>query len=98
MFQKKILCIYYANYFLFPVYRHSLSFFFHNTKVKCVFLHILKRDANGEIVLDIPALPFEEAKEYWEPACERIKEELYRILSEKSMISPYYFESEVFPT
>lgn len=44
-------------------------------------LHILRREENGEIVLDIPALPFEEAKEYWEPACERIKTELYELLS-----------------
>ena len=45
-------------------------------------LHILRRDENGEIVLDIPALTFEEAKEHWEPACERIKKELYELLSE----------------
>ena len=44
-------------------------------------LNILKREASGEIVLDIPALPFEEAKEYWEPVCETIKKELYKLLS-----------------
>ena len=44
-------------------------------------LHILRREKNGEVVLDIPALPFEEAKKYWEPACERIKTELYELLS-----------------
>lgn len=44
-------------------------------------LYILRRDVTGKIALDIPALPFDEAKEYWEPACERIKEELYELLA-----------------
>ncbi len=49
-------------------------------------LSILRREESGEIVLDIPALPFEEAKKYWEPACERIKKELYKLLSEEIKI------------
>lgn len=49
-------------------------------------LHILRRNKNGEIELDIPALTFEESKKYWEPACEQIKKELYSLLSEELKI------------
>lgn len=68
-------------------------------------LHILRREESGEIVLDIPAFPFEEAKEYWEPACERIKEDLYGLLSEeltalwrnrKNRVPKYVDEAEFF--
>ncbi len=45
-------------------------------------LHILKRDADGEIRLDIPALPYTEAMNYWNPACEEIKKELFALLSD----------------
>ena len=44
-------------------------------------LCILKRDSDGEIRLDIPALPFTEVTEYWNPACENIKQELFDLLS-----------------
>jgi len=46
-------------------------------------LGILRRDADGELRLDIPALTFEEESEYWNPACEQIKKELWEILSEE---------------
>lgn len=45
-------------------------------------LSILKRDADGEIRLDIPALPFTEATEYWNPACKAIGKELFDLLSD----------------
>ena len=45
-------------------------------------LCILKRGADGEIKLDIPALPFTEVTEYWNPACEAIKKELFDLLSD----------------
>lgn len=44
-------------------------------------LNILRRDADGELRLDIPALTFEEEKNYWNPACIKIKAELYELLS-----------------
>ena len=44
-------------------------------------LCILKRDPDGEIRLDIPALPFAEVTEYWNPACEKVKQELFDLLS-----------------
>ena len=45
-------------------------------------LCILKRGADGEIKLDIPALPFTEVTEYWNPACKAIKKELFDLLSD----------------
>ena len=45
-------------------------------------LSILKRDADGEIRLDIPALPFTEATVYWNPACKAIGKELFDLLSD----------------
>ena len=45
-------------------------------------LCILKRDGDGEIRLDIPALTFPEWLGHWEPACERLKAELFALLSE----------------
>lgn len=44
-------------------------------------LNILRRDIDGELRLDIPALTFEEENEYWNPACEQIKKELLELLS-----------------
>lgn len=45
-------------------------------------LCILKRGADGEIKLDIPALPFTEVTEYWNPACKAIRKELFNLLSD----------------
>lgn len=45
-------------------------------------LCILKRGDDGEIRLDIPALPFTEMTEYWNPICEDVKKELYDLLSD----------------
>ena len=45
-------------------------------------LCILKRGADGEIKLDIPALPFTEVTEYWDPACKAIRKELFNLLSD----------------
>jgi len=45
-------------------------------------LCILKRDADGEIKLDIPALPFTEVTNHWNPVCEAIKKELFDLLSD----------------
>ena len=45
-------------------------------------LCILKRGEDGEIGLDVPALPFSEVTEYWNPVCEVIKSELYELLSD----------------
>lgn len=45
-------------------------------------LCILKRSEDGEIRLDIPALPFDEVTKYWNPACEQIKKELFDLLSD----------------
>ena len=45
-------------------------------------LCILKRDTDGEIKLDIPALPFSEVTEHWNPVCETIKKELFDLLSD----------------
>lgn len=45
-------------------------------------LHILKRDADGEIRLDIPALPYTEVMQYWNPICEELKKELFALLSD----------------
>ena len=44
-------------------------------------LHILRRDENGELKLDIPAMTFEEEETYWVPACAQIKKELFELLS-----------------
>ena len=46
-------------------------------------LCILRREADGEVQLDIPALTFEEVEEYWKPICERAKKELYELLSQE---------------
>ncbi len=43
-------------------------------------LCILKRDADGDLKLDIPALPFEEDA-CWNQACSKIKTELFELLS-----------------
>lgn len=45
-------------------------------------LHILRRDADGNAVLDIPALTMSEEAEQWAPARERIVEELHRLLDD----------------
>ena len=45
-------------------------------------LCILKRGADGEIRLDIPALPFTEVTKHWNPVCEEIKKELFELLSD----------------
>ena len=45
-------------------------------------LYILKRGADGEIKLDIPALPFTEVTEYWNPACKAIRKGLFDLLSD----------------
>ncbi len=45
-------------------------------------LCILKRGEDGEIRLDIPALPFDEVTKYWNPAFEQIKKELFNFLSD----------------
>ncbi len=45
-------------------------------------LCILKRSDDGEIRLDIPALPFTEVTKHWNPVCKVIKEELYDLLSD----------------
>lgn len=45
-------------------------------------LCILRRDADGKIHLDIPALPFAEITKYWNPVCEQIKNELFDLLSD----------------
>jgi len=44
-------------------------------------LCILKRNTDGELKLDIPALTAEEERDYWNPACEQIKKELWELLS-----------------
>ncbi len=44
-------------------------------------LHILRRDENGVLKLDIPAMTFEEEENYWIPACAQIKKELFELLS-----------------
>lgn len=44
-------------------------------------LCIVKRGADGEIKLDIPALPFTEVTEQWNPVCDQIKKELFDLLS-----------------
>ncbi len=43
-------------------------------------LCILKRGEDGEIKLDIPALPFDEVTNYWNPAEKKIREELFPLL------------------
>ena len=44
---------------------------------------ILRREADGEVRLDIPALTFDEEKNYWKPACEQIKKELSELLTKE---------------
>ena len=46
-------------------------------------LGILRRDTDGELRLDIPALTFEEERTYWKPACERIKKDLSELLTKE---------------
>ena len=43
---------------------------------------LLLRLKDGEIKLDIPALPFDEVTKYWNPVCEQIKKELFDLLSD----------------
>ncbi|MBQ7346387.1 MAG: sigma-70 family RNA polymerase sigma factor [Clostridia bacterium] len=43
-------------------------------------LCILKRDEDGEVRLDVPALTFEEAATYWKPVFKNIKDELLELL------------------
>ena len=45
-------------------------------------LHILKRDSSGEIKLDIPALPFDEAMGYWNPMTINLSNELFEYLKD----------------
>jgi hypothetical protein len=45
-------------------------------------LSILRSNENGEVVLDIPALTFDELTEYWDPAFNKITDELFELLSE----------------
>lgn len=45
-------------------------------------LRILKRDESGAVKLDIPALPFDEVKKFWNPVCEEIKKDLTALLSD----------------
>ena len=45
-------------------------------------LSILKRDADGKIKLDVPALPFTEITKHWNPVCEAIKKELFELLAD----------------
>ena len=45
-------------------------------------LCILKRGEDGVIRLDIPALPYSETTEYWNPACKEIERELFDLLSD----------------
>lgn len=45
-------------------------------------LCILKRGTDGEIKLDIPALPFTEVTKHWNPVCEALKKDLFEILSD----------------
>jgi len=45
-------------------------------------LCILKRGEDGEIRLDVPALPYSETTEYWDPACKEIEHELFDLLSD----------------
>ncbi len=45
-------------------------------------LCILRREEDGEVKLDIPAMTFTEAEEYWKPVCEQVKKELYDLLSQ----------------
>ena len=45
-------------------------------------LSILGRGEKGETVLDIPALTFDELTEYWDPAFNKITDELFELLSE----------------
>ena len=68
-------------------------------------LHILKRDADGEIRLDIPALPYTEVMQYWNPVCEELKKELFDLLSDdlrrlwtktKNRVPPHVDEAEYF--
>ena len=68
-------------------------------------LGIVKRDQNGEIKLDIPALPFEEADEYWNVALAGMEEALTALLkddlmelwaSTKNRVPKHVDESEYF--
>ena len=46
-------------------------------------LHILKRDADGEIRLDIPALTFDEGAELVHPAIGRMADKYYDLLKDE---------------
>lgn len=46
-------------------------------------LHILKRDENGEAVPDFPALTWDEYHELWEPATNKIAEEVFTLLKDE---------------
>ena len=46
-------------------------------------LGILRRDTDGELRLDIPALTFEEERTYWKTACVQIKKELSELLTKE---------------
>lgn len=68
-------------------------------------LGILRRDTDGELRLDVPALTFEEEQEYWNPACEQIKKELWELLfkelkelwqSNKTRVPKYVDEASFF--
>ena len=45
-------------------------------------LCILKREQDGEIRLDIPALSYTEVTKHWNPVCEAIKKDLFELLSD----------------
>ncbi len=45
-------------------------------------LHILTRDENGKVHLDIPALPYSEAQQYWNPASVELTKDLYLLLKD----------------
>ena len=68
-------------------------------------LGILKRGGDGEVSLDIPALTFDEAAQYWDPASAKIREELYALLhadlekawnSRKNRVPKHVDESKYF--
>ena len=45
-------------------------------------MHIVRREDNGEIKLDVPALTFEEGK-HWDVAMAKIEDELFELLNEE---------------
>ena len=46
-------------------------------------LHILKRDENGEAVPDFPALTWDEYHELWEPATNKIAEDVFTLIQDE---------------